>query len=610
MTGWTLSRVTVLALFILLVVMRILSLTPNELSWDVFGYYLYLPATFIHHDPLLHDTAWIHEVMRTHEISGTLYQLSTAPDNSTPMYFFLMGMAICYAPFFLIGHLIALLTGAPADGFSPPYQVAVAVGSMLYVLIGLWNLRRVLLRFFTDGVVAAVLCVIVLGTNYLHFATAKNLETASFLFCWMGVLVWNTIRWHEDQRRSNLMWVAFSIALMTLIKPSEIVCGAIPLLWGIHDRATLRDKCKFIAAHAKDVLLALVLGVLVLSPQLLYWKTMTGSFVYDSYKNPGVGLDLMRPHFRAVLFSFRKGWLIYTPVMLFAIAGIVLLYREHRRVFWAMMFYCSLAFLIISSWSEWWYGASYSIRPMITLYVLLALPLCCSFSLLARKGGLVRIAGTSVVLFLIALNMFQLWQFRNWIIHPYRTTRPYYFAVFCRTSVPPGAEKLLSVDRSFDGSDRMEDPSHFDVRNIGAYDFEDSAAFSGQTVLDTTAQSRVLRMDGDHPYSPNIENTFESITDKEYVWVRAHVRVLIPKGYAEEPPCLAMTMERKEGSYGYHTVCGAVDSSAQGRWTTLEGTYMTPPIRDVRDHLKVYVWHRGKSPIRIDDLSVDVFVPR
>ena len=45
------SRLALLALFATLLVVRTVKLTPNELSWDVFGYYLPLPATFVHHDP-------------------------------------------------------------------------------------------------------------------------------------------------------------------------------------------------------------------------------------------------------------------------------------------------------------------------------------------------------------------------------------------------------------------------------------------------------------------------------------------------------------------------------------------------------------------------------
>lgn len=607
----SLSRVTLLVLFALLVVLRILQLTPNALSWDVFGYYIYLPATFIHHDPLLHDTAWLHELIRARpEISGTLYQLSTAPDNSTPIYFFLMGTAICYLPFFLIGHVAALLGAGPVDGFSAPYQIAVALGCLFYVWIGLVHMRRILLRFFSEVISAATLVVIVLGTNYLHFATMKNLETASFLFCWMSVLVWNTLRWHEEGKRSNLLWTSISIAMIILIKPSEIVCGLIPLLWGVYNGPSLRAKLDLLSAHWQDLSLAIVVGLLVLAPQLLYWKTMTGSFVYDSYKNPGVGLDLSQPHILNVLFSFRKGWLVYTPVMAFALVGSVPLYRRRREVFWPVVAYCAVAFYILSSWSEWWYGASYSIRPMITLYPLLALPLGYALTVIAERKSAVRAVGATLVALLVLFNCFQLWQFDHWVLHPYRTTKAYYWAVFGRTSVPEGAADLLSFERSFDGSDRMQDASRYDRRTIGEQAFEDGDASGALVVMDTLVHGHVAQLDSTHPYSPNFEFPFGSVTDQDHFWAKASVRVFLPEGYDGEPPCLVFSMERLEGSYGYRTFCDSVSSTTAGHWTTFEAEYLTPPIRDARDRLKVYVWHRGNQPVRIDDLKLEVYAPR
>ncbi|NJO69514.1 MAG: hypothetical protein HC830_09740 [Bacteroidetes bacterium] len=61
--------------------------------------------------------------------------------------------------------------------------------------------------------------------------------------------------------------------------------------------------------------------------------------------------------------------------MIFAIAGFYLLYQEKKELFPVITVFFLLSFWIISSWTEWWYGASYSSRPFITSYVLLALPL-------------------------------------------------------------------------------------------------------------------------------------------------------------------------------------------------------------------------------------------
>ncbi|NTW26653.1 MAG: hypothetical protein HGA37_18285, partial [Lentimicrobium sp.] len=41
------SFVVMLLLIVTIIIIRALTLLDNELSWDVFGYYIHLPAAFI-----------------------------------------------------------------------------------------------------------------------------------------------------------------------------------------------------------------------------------------------------------------------------------------------------------------------------------------------------------------------------------------------------------------------------------------------------------------------------------------------------------------------------------------------------------------------------------
>jgi len=110
------------------------NVSEREISWDVLGYYLYLPATFIYHQPLLRDIEWLKKVNQEKDLTGTLYMVS-ANGEGQPIYFFLMGMALFYLPFFFIGHVSALMLGFPPDGFSLPYQYALVIGGIIYTII-------------------------------------------------------------------------------------------------------------------------------------------------------------------------------------------------------------------------------------------------------------------------------------------------------------------------------------------------------------------------------------------------------------------------------------------------------------------------------------------
>ena len=138
------SSYALLISIVFIIVFRFSHTTHDrEIAWDILGYYMPLPATFIHHDPLLKDVEWLIKVNEEKDLTGTLYMISSN-DQGEPMYFFFFGMALFYLPFFFIGHLFAMLGGFPMDGFSTPYQYSMVVGAVLYTIIGLFYFRKIL----------------------------------------------------------------------------------------------------------------------------------------------------------------------------------------------------------------------------------------------------------------------------------------------------------------------------------------------------------------------------------------------------------------------------------------------------------------------------------
>jgi hypothetical protein len=275
-------------------------------------------------------------------------------------------------------------------------------------------------------------------------------------------------------------------------------------------------------------------------------------------------------------------------------------------VFPVILGYFLITFYIIASWSEWWYGASFSIRPMITSYVLLAIPLGLFLQRMIEWKPFWRWSLSGLMGCFVVLNLFQIWQLNHFILDPYRTTPAYYLAIFGKTSVTDEERKLMSVEPDFSGAAKLVDPTGYRQRNIGHYDFETPlAGHYGALVRDSLRMDQAYAMDSTEQFSPNVETTFEGITTEDHAWIRASVDIWLPLDYAEETPCLVVTMARKEGSYGYRTICA--DTASAGTWITLSTDYLTPNVRDPRDRVQVYVWHRGKGRVLIDDLKVDVF---
>ena len=96
----------------------------------------------------------------------------------------------------------------------------------------------------------------------------------------------------------------------------------VPLLWGVFSKKTFYEKLNIIKQYRVQFVVAIVCCLLLALPQMTYWFVRTGHLFYDSYKNPGVGLDVFSPYLIQSLFSYKKGWLIYTPVMILAVVGL------------------------------------------------------------------------------------------------------------------------------------------------------------------------------------------------------------------------------------------------------------------------------------------------
>lgn len=587
------SRYALMLLCAVTIAVRCAMPQRQVLTWDVFGYYLYLPATFIHHDIALRDDAWLDEVMTTDEPSSTLYQVVDGPDGNRVIKYS-SGMAVLYAPFFFVAHALADPLGYAADGFSEPYQIAITIGCLAFALLGLVLFRNVLLHFFDDRWTAALLVLIGLGTNWFQLtAWDGTLLTHSALFTLYALLLLATIRWHAAPSWRWALWIGSSVGLITLIRPSELVAVLIPLFWGLRDAQALKAKWNAVRNNIPQLLGAALLFLVAVSPQLFYWKITAGQWIFYSYVNPGEGFDLDTPHLRPFLVSFRKGWFIYTPLMLVAIGGIAFLWKRIPQAFWAVLVFLIVDVWIVSSWSCWWYaGGSFSSRSMVPAYVLLALPLGAALQWASMRRPW-RVTAIALCSAFVLLNLFQTWQWTAGIITKERMTKVYYRAAFGRMTMPPNAEDLLLVHRPLDPVERFTDEARYTERTL----FHD-----GYDQFEACA--KLLTPEDRFAAGPDI--TYEGITAKDHAWIRASTRLWVGE-HITSTPALVITFHHKGHAYKYVASGWEIPPDARNTWVTLTVDYLTPEVRSRQDNMKIYIWdHRGGTHL-IDDLTVKVY---
>ena len=578
----------------------------NILSWDVFGYYLYLPAKFIYNDVGLHDISWVKTIIEKYQTTGTLYQLNTLPLGGFVIKYS-MGLAILNSPAFFVAHMLAGSLGYPADGFSLPYQYAFAISGLVYATIGVFMLRRILLHFFDEKVTSIVLIITVAGTNYYQLTAFEGFLTHNYLFTLYSFILWFTIRWHEQPKAKYAFLLGLSMGMAILTRPSELVCILIPLLWNV----SFKTKWQSAGRNWQHLIFLSIAILLAGFPQMLYWKLTTGQWLYYSYNNAGEGFDFARPYLSQVLFGFRKGWFVYTPVMAFAMAGFYYLYKQGRALFPAILIYFLFNLYVVASWTCWWYaGGSYSQRALLSSYVVLALPLGYHIRELLKMRRVILFPAFGIIILLILLNLFQTWQWMHGILDRERMTRAYYIAIFAKTSVSETDRKLLLFQRPGEDEEILKDEQNYHQRKLALLDFENPTGIESRIYKDKAFSGKYsLQLDSVNIYSPGFEISFDELTKKDYAWIRVSIEVYPFADVISNPASLVASFEHNGEAYKYKAEGIQKDkfNVKTGQWNKISFDYITPQIRSVKDKLKVYFWLQGKQPILIDNLNVDVW---
>lgn len=581
----------------------------NMLSWDITSYYLYLPLTFIYHDIGMKDFAVFQNLFDTYKFSGTFYQVFQL-DNGNWIMNYTCGWSYAYAPFFFIAHLWAKLGGYPADGFSFPYQFCIANGVMIYIIAGIFVLRKVLLNFFSDKVTFLTMVFMILATNYFHESINDELQPHAMLFTLYALLIWFTIQWHKNQKTKNAIGLAAVMAFSILARPSEILMLLIPVLWNVFDRPSLVQKLNLIRQNMKQVLLMIICGLIIVTPQLIYWKLNTGDFVFFSYKNTE-GFDFLRPHILKVLFSFKKSWFVYTPFIVFPIISIFLLRKNHRPIYLAILLFFLANFYLLSSWAAWWNGGSFGMRYFVQSYAVMAIP----FGFMVQdilKSKFARITLLTIFSLLMTLNLFQTWQYVNWIIPPDRMTKEYYKAIFLKTNVPDKDRELMEIERKFETVDQFINKEQYRRKVIGALDYDTlNAIFIDEKYLDTThylSPPHSCRLNKDQPYSPAFRMPFNVITSADHAWIRITFSFFPIHDLKTNNAALVVDMEHdKRKEYKYHAFGLDQHPYELNKWNKVSFDYLTPfPYRE-SDELKIYFWLLGEKDIYIDDVIIEAY---
>jgi hypothetical protein len=241
---------------------------------------------------------------------------------------------------------------------------------------------------------------------------------------------------------------------------------------------------------------------------------VSGHFLYNSY-GPEGKMEWLKTHIIDGMISAQKGWLVYTPIMLFSLIGFIFLYKKHRPYFWSILIF-TLLFIYISFAHKFWvYGGGLGQRQMIQIYPLLAFPMAAFFEKIGQSKiwSYVVLAASLICLYLNGWLIYQAHRGGN--LDAEYTTPAYLRATIGRFDIPIESRKLLDNKYDFTGEKK-------DVKVIYKTDFESDTSLQSIDNQLVINGKKSFVLNKEKQYTPKIEIPLSILGSEKKKWIRAN----------------------------------------------------------------------------------------
>jgi hypothetical protein len=402
-------------LLLLLFLLSLLMLNP-WVRGDGVGYYAFARAPLIEHNlDFTHDYQQANDSFRENRLDKN--------GQPTPEFrtrtghienHFTVGPAILWAPFLLVAHAGVLLarslgSAIPADGFSTPYRIAMALATAFYGFLGLLISFR-LARKYVDETWALLATLAIWWASslpvYMYFNPSWSHAHSAFV---VALFLWY---WHETRDgRSLRQWILlgalaglmldvyYANVMLFVILPFEALreYGA-----AIH-RATPSTPTvpQLLARHAAFGATLIV----CMLPTFIAHRVIYGS-IFETGYIPVSQWNWGSPYLFSVLFSSNHGLLSWTPILLFALIGLFAFWRSVPRVGGAFLLAAIAFYYFIASYPDWAGISSYGSRFFVSLTALFILGLAV---FLDRFTRIFRRRGAALAASCVFLACFVFW---------------------------------------------------------------------------------------------------------------------------------------------------------------------------------------------------------
>ena len=414
------------------------------------GYYAHLPAIFIYSDL---DYNFADEIekkilpfLMAHFSKHFRFTFRGEIVNKT-----FSGIILLWLPFFLLAHLLTLLLGLPPDGYSVIYQISIAFSAIFYAWLGIKYLIKLFRTYKANDVqVAITIIAILFGTNYLYYVVFDPSLTHIYNFTLITILLYYVRNLSIEKSGKSILILSLTFGLILVIRPQNgFILFATPFVMG--SKEGMMSFFVNLFQGLRQTISGIFIFLIIIAFPMFLWYLQTGHFLVYSYGNERFVFS--NPQFFNVLFSYKKGLFVYSPLILLSLFGLIPLSRKNIFATIWLVIFLLLNTYIISSWEEWWYGCSYGHRVFIDFYPIAAILLV----LLLQEINSVlwaKIVTGIIICITIPLNCIQIYQHYNSIVPSCDNNERLYWHNFLRFTLEANADspsENLLIRKEFTG---------------------------------------------------------------------------------------------------------------------------------------------------------------
>ncbi len=346
----------------------------------------------------------------------------TADFNGKQINKYYPGMSFLWMPFFLGVHAVCKLVGLHANGFSQPYQMAIGFAAVVYCCLGLWFLRKFLLKLFKNELIALLIPIMIYyGTNLFTYTIyiGSFSHVYSFTFITMALYFAYGFFNEEERKFQNGLLFLLCTLIVIFIRPiNTLFLLAVPAFMSKVNIKEFFKQLKFTPQ---------VLLIISAISALIFWQfyilyIQTNSFFPNTYSQEKFHFE-RGSHLKDILWSYNAGWFLYVPLAFISFFALIFIGKRKQNVFLFL-----LLAVVIYLYSNWWYYTIFT-RTIVDFTGVIGLLLGYLLFFLQQRQKIFRLA---LVLMTISVFYFQLkaFQLRNNILDNNYTYNDYYWRNF------------------------------------------------------------------------------------------------------------------------------------------------------------------------------------